>query len=920
MEAHRWPSAGFFFAPLIEMPRSARITARRFLGRAQSIDRQVFFDDLQAASPSSPSPKPSAPLLPIAVGLLVGIAADNFLTLPTLGSIALFALGVALFFARKHGDRIGFAALVVAATGLGTLRHAIADRWIAADHVVRFTQDVPILVHLRGELVSAPEIAKPRPDAVTAFEIGPKTRFIIETKTIDGLDGPIAVSGRVAVTVKAPILTLHTGDIVEMTGWLHRPRGPRNPGEYDWALRQRRGGILAAIVCDHGESVRLVAKTASIGWQGFLTNARNRLRGYVLDTAFEEDDPAAGVVAAMVLAQRSAVPRATNEAFIRTGNAHFLAASGMNIAWLAAVGWFVMRLLCMHYRIATLVVAALILSYVLLAEPEPSILRAGIGGLLWCLCVFLRGQTHPLNWLACAAIVLLMIDPMDAFRPGFQYSFLAVLSLLYFCPHVARAFAAFCLRLNLTGLAHGLDRSLYAASLVAPVEPETPNPSNHALTETLRWLAVRLLVLFALSLSAWFVTAPLSCYLFNILNPWGAVCSFLVAFLALPVTCVGYIAMLFGSLFPSSVSFVGPMLNVTTHAMLHLVEFLSTLPAMSIDGRHPSTVWLVAFYAVLGLRIYRPPIENQNGEPHGLVAGLRKHGFKAAAIILLIWWLIPPRWITHDRDALRVWMLAVGDGTGTVIELPNGKVLVYDFGTRSAFDAGPLAVSFLEHRGIDRIDAVFVSHTDFDHYSAIGTLAKQIPIGRIILNDHFERFAPKGSGPRKLLDALRKLNVPIEVWSGPRVLEDTGEVHVESIWPPAAKDRPLIEANETSTVLRLSYEGRSILLTGDVAEAAMGTILAETPKPGNEIDLHADALALPHHGSVVHNTSTFIEAVAPQVAVRSCGQRRSLTTNHIEQIVGGRRYYNTADDGCILLTIRDGNLTAEAVTGTTHTR
>ncbi len=850
--------------------------------------------------------------MPLAIGLLVGIAADNVLPFPVLLSIGLFALGVALYFGCRNSERVGFAALVVMAAGLGTLRHAIADRWMAGDHVVRYVPDEPILVRLSGEILTPPEIAETKPDAVLAYEIGPKTRFVIETKTMDGKNGPIGVSGRVAVTVKSPILTLHTGDAVEMTGWLHRPLGPRNPGEYDWALRQHRRGILALFFCDHGESVRIVAKAASIGWRGWLTTARNRLRGYVIDAAFAGDDPGAGVISAMVLAQRSDVSRETNEAFIRTGNAHLLAASGMNVAWLVAVGWFVLRLFGAHYRVSALVVAALILSYCLIAEPQPSILRAGIGGLLWCLCIFLRGRTHPLNWLACAAVVLLMIDPMEAFRPGFQYSFLAVLSLLYFCPHVARWFAVVCLQIN-PRVARELDRSLFAATL-------TESTTRLSIVDR---LVIWLLTLFAMSISAWFVTSPLSCYIFNNFNPLGAVSTFFVTFLALPVTWIGYVAALLGSLFPSAGALFGPILGVMTHAMLGLVNWLARLPGMYVNGRQPSTAWLIAVYAVLGLRIYRPAakdkndqaITNQNEESHPWKDRLRRHGFTVAAMVLLAWWLIPPRWVIHDRHALKVWMLAVGDGTGTVIELPNGKTILYDFGTRSAFDAGPLATSFLKYRGIDRIDAVFVSHTDFDHYGGIETIAKTIPIGRVILNDHFERFAPEKSGPWKFLDALRKIGTPIDTWSGPQVLEDTGDVRIESIWPPPAKDRRLGSANEISTVLRLSYEGRSILLTGDITEAALATLVADDANA-----LKADGLALPHHGSVVHNTAAFIKAVDPQIAVRSSGQRRTLTKNHIEQLVGPRTYFNTADDGCILLTIREGTLTAEAVTRSSQSR
>src|SRR5262249_9799625 len=153
---------------------------------------------------------------------------------------------------------------------------------------------------------------------------------------------------------------------------------------------------------------------------------------------------------------------------------------------------------------------------------------AGIVGLLWCLSVFLRGPTHPLNWLACAALVLLMIDPMDLFRPGFQFSFLAVLGLFHLYPLVARAFAGICVRFDLAWLADGLNQPLYALSLLDPA-----SSAGGPLPTIGRWIAARLVMLLALSLSAWFVAIPLSCYLFNRVNPWGAICTFVVAFLAL---------------------------------------------------------------------------------------------------------------------------------------------------------------------------------------------------------------------------------------------------------------------------------------------------------------------------------------------------------------------------------------------------
>ncbi|MEE8385714.1 MAG: ComEC family competence protein, partial [Dehalococcoidia bacterium] len=416
-------------------------------------------EDLQPGIPPPERPKPLAPLLPLALGIILGIVADSFLTVPTSGALAIVVAGAVLVLSMNrrplskspfglHGS-VGFIAVLVSAAGVGSLRHAIADRWLAEDHVLFFTDNQPILAELHGRILTPPRILEPRPDVPRAYPVGPKTRFVLEATYIAGDDGPIHVSGKVAVVVKGAALSLRAGDLVEMTGWVYRPPGPSNPGAYDWARHQRRRGLRVGMSCEHAESV-IVRRAGNAGtWPGIVQRVRSRLRGYLLNDAFEAGDPGAGVMAAMVLGERSAVSQAMNEAFIKTGNAHFLAASGMHVGWLGLIGWGICRLLGLYYRTAAIAVGLLILTYVLLAEPRPSIMRAGIIGLLACITIYIRGHYNSLNSLSLAAVLVLMFDPMDLFRPAFQYSFMAVLALLHLCPHVAKTIAAYFMRINL---------------------------------------------------------------------------------------------------------------------------------------------------------------------------------------------------------------------------------------------------------------------------------------------------------------------------------------------------------------------------------------------------------------------------------------------------------------------------------------
>jgi competence protein ComEC len=123
-------------------------------------------------------------------------------------------------------------------------------------------------------------------------------------------------------------------------------------------------------------------------------------------------------------------------------------------------------------------------------------------------------------------------------------------------------------------------------------------------------------------------------------------------------------------------------------------------------------------------------------------------------------------------------------------------------------------------------------------------------------------------------------------------------VQVEVLWPP--NDLPEdIKVNDTSLVIKLTYGGYSILLTGDIGEYAQERLLE------SGADLSADVLLLPHHGSVVPNTVRFLQAVGARYLVRSSASRRRGIPDPIDSILRGSEYFNTADVGAITITLRE---------------
>lgn len=77
------------------------------------------------------------------------------------------------------------------------------------------------------------------------------------------------------------------------------------------------------------------------------------------------------------------------------------------------------------------------------------------------------------------------------------------------------------------------------------------------------------------------------------------------------------------------------------------------------------------------------------------------------------------------RSRIEVHSIDVGQGNSVLIELPNGKTLLYDAGPT---DAGDTVVSYLKTQGITSLDAIVASHADEDHTGGFLTVLEEIPV------------------------------------------------------------------------------------------------------------------------------------------------------------------------------------------------
>lgn len=820
------------------------------------------------------------PLLLPAIGLIAGIALDNSFAVPRF--VCLLMVGIGVVIALRSRGAVAGLGLIAACAGLGAARHDLAFRRWPTGHVARLVGDGPILTTLRGGIVDEPVVYSREADrGLPPYAAGAQTRFVLDASALIDTAGVVhPASGHVAVHIGAAT-RLQPGDTVEVFGLLGRIRGPANPGEFDRRLALRRDGILVELSANSGEAVSVVARPASAGPRRWLAAARRVLSAALRETGNGSADESAGSVAdAMVLAQRSQVNRAINEAYQRTGNSHLLAASGLNVVWLALFVGAIGFCLSLHYRTTTLLVLATLVMYGVVSEPNPPILRAVIMGVAACGAVLMRRRVNAVNWLAAAAIVLLMFNPCLLFAASFQLTFAVVVGLVFLTRRIPDP----------------ADRLRLVAAGLSPAPPDIgPSAGSRALRAA-GWWQIGIDVIGAgsvCSVAAWVSGLPLAAYWFGAVAPYGFLTSFVLAPLAGLVTVFGFIKLVLAFVLPPSVAITGPALNGLIFFMNWLVRKSAAVPGTYLGVNRPGAWWVAVCYLLLGLVVVWE---------HSTVKAWRERLRIGRGLVLVVaaalaaWPFLPVRRWMREGDALRVWTLAVGNGTATVVELPDGKTLLYDCGSRSPVDVADRTVlPFLRARGIGAIDVAFVSHPDSDHFSGIEGVARAVPIRRLLINEHFEDFGADQPAAAAMLKRVGELGIPIERISAGWKLAGGG-AEVACIWP-LPRGAYMTSDNSSSTVLRISYGGRRMLLPGDIDNYALDQLSS-----GGSV--RCDVLQLPHHGSVTESTEAFLAATGARTYIRSSGQRERETVNGIRRVVGPREYFSTAEDGCVEATLR----------------
>lgn len=346
------------------------------------------------------------------------------------------------------------------------------------------------------------------------------------------------------------------------------------------------------------------------------------------------------------------------------------------------------------------------------------------------------------------------------------------------------------------------------------------------------------------------------------------------------------LAVLSGMIFlPLGIFLAGPV-YVIFQIYEKVCQMVTMIPYSYVAVGKPPVIGILCFYGLVCLIcFYRPQRRFRVGT--------------AVCTSLLLVMLMGNRLLWH-RNTLA--FLNVGQGDCAVLTTYDHRAIVIDGGGKYNKELGEntgvtILEPYLASKGVTQIDAVFLSHLDGDHSTGILELLDDMPVEGIYVS---AMKATDAQMDEQLQEIVEKNQISLYTMKHGDIIHSTALGEMKCLFP-IYENKAAESENERSLVLRYAYGDTSVLFTGDLE--AKEELLLER----NNLIEETDILKVSHHGSKTASTESFLQALAPDTAVISCGANNLYGHPHQEVLerlsACGAEILRTDEMGSIVVTI-----------------
>ena len=540
------------------------------------------------------------------------------------------------------------------------------------------------------------------------------------------------------------------GKYILIRGKLQLFEQPGNPGAFDEPLYYARQDIFGCVLCE--EILEVSGDEHAL--KEWLYQLKTAWKSRLVECMGEKNG---GILAAMLLGEKSEMDSEVKELYQNNGISHILAISGLHISFIGLGVYRLLRKTGLGFLPSGMLAMGLLTLYVMMIGASVSAVRAYVM-LLLKIGADITGRVYDMLTAAMlGAAMTVLYQPLYLTDGGFYMSYGAILGIALVFPVFKECFL--CRRKWLDG--------------------------------------------FCASISIHIMLFPITLWFFYVVPTYSAFLNLLVLPLTGPILGIGILGSVLLLLIPS----VGALCLRACGCALEFYERIcrigNQLPMSRMVFGKPVMWKMLLYYAtLLGILFVISYAKKKKW---------RRTKYRFAWFVLI---LTIELMAYRPTGKLDITMLDVGQGDGIYLRGPKGTTYFIDGGSSDESGLGKYCIEpFLESQGTGVLDYVFITHGDSDHCSGIEEMLERQDVGVEIHNLVLPMNYRQDTSLMELAKKATEAEVNVLLIRGGDVLQEA-ELEILCL-QPANEDRELT-GNAGSMVLEVQYGEFSMLCTGDV--------------------------------------------------------------------------------------------------------
>ncbi len=506
--------------------------------------------------------KTHRPLLWITICFGGGILLGACVPVPLFIAYGSAAVCLILSFLSFHKTRVFLVFLFISFVLLGII-HFRTYKILPRQHIsqtAKFYYGAPVL--LEGVVVSDVELRR-RGNAR-------KTTFRLEVRRLKGKTGWRTSRGEVLVNLFRA-QDIQYGDYLAIEGKLHKPFNFSSGNKFSYRDYLERKGIKYILSVKKQGRVEAMGKNHGNPVHRYVIRFKHRLSA-ILAAHFTGSEK--GIMEGFLLGDRYNIPQHINELFQMAGVVHILAISGFNVGIVAYATFLFLKMFPLGRRGHYILTILILMVYAVLTGAQPPVVRATIMAAVLLAGFILEREPESINTLACAALLILFVNPVNLFDVGFQLSFVSVLAIIVFYPKCVSVLS----KLD--------DKAAERGKVIG------------AVMSVLKYIGQS----FVLSFCAYAGVAVMIAYYFEFVTPVAILANLAVIPLASLIVILGIGLLLTGLVLPGVTFLLADCIRVLLALMVKVVFWCVQIPGAYFRvASFPAWVMMVYYLFMIGI-------------------------------------------------------------------------------------------------------------------------------------------------------------------------------------------------------------------------------------------------------------------------------------------------------------------------------